>query len=104
MLKSIKKIFSPPVFEDQEKNQSAAYLNVVLWAALILFIALEILQFVGGNPDANITKLTILSISILTVILQFVLRIGPCQNSQRTSSKHRMGHFGYRSWSIYRLV
>ncbi len=76
MLKSIKKIFSPPVFEDQEKNQSAAYLNVVLWAALILFIVLEILQFVGGNPDANITKLTILSISILTVLLQFVLRMG----------------------------
>lgn len=76
MLKSIKKIFSPPVFEDQEKNQSAAYLNVVLWAALILFSVLEVLQFIGNDPNANVTKLTILSISILTVILQFVLRMG----------------------------
>jgi GAF domain-containing protein len=76
MLKSIKKIFSPPVFEDQEKNQSAAYLNVVLWAAFILFSLLEGWQFVSGDSNANTTKLTILSIVILTVILQFVLKMG----------------------------
>lgn len=78
MLNSIKKFFAPPIFEDYEKNRSARYLNTTLWLTMILFIGLEILEFVedGLVVDISITKISLFAFIITTLALQFILRMG----------------------------
>jgi GAF domain-containing protein len=72
MLKSIQQFFSPPVFKDDRKTQSAFYLYAALWITTFLCITLEIIQFV---VDGNVY----ISIFVLIIVmggLQFVLKMG----------------------------
>ncbi len=74
MLKSIKKFFSPPVFENHEKMQSALYLNALLWILFVIFTILEIFQFI---EDGTITtKLNLFAMIVITILLQIPLKMG----------------------------
>ncbi|MEY2817439.1 MAG: hypothetical protein RL275_902, partial [Chloroflexota bacterium] len=35
-MNSIKKLFKPPIFEDEEKNHQAYLLNIILWTLVVV--------------------------------------------------------------------
>ena len=74
MLKSIQKIFLPPIFNDNEKTQSALYLNAVLWISILVLVMLEILRF--NNDSITSARIAFLALIIILIGLQFVLRMG----------------------------
>jgi GAF domain-containing protein len=76
MLKSIKKFFSPPIFEEYEKAQRALYLNAALWTLTILFIGFEIGQIIESGLLVTTTKLTLFALVATTIVLLFVLKMG----------------------------
>ena len=36
MLSNLQRLFSPPIFEDVEKNRIASLLNTILWAIILM--------------------------------------------------------------------
>lgn len=76
MLKRIQNFFSPPVFKDDEKNQSAFYLNAALWISIFLCIGLEIIQFITDSNVFETTKISIFTLIVAMSVLQFVLKMG----------------------------
>ena len=76
MLKRIQNFFSPPVFKDDKKNQSAFYLNAALWISIFLCIGLEIIQFITDSNVFETTKISIFTLIVAMSVLQFVLKMG----------------------------
>ena len=76
MLKRIQNFFSPPVFKDDKKNQSAFYLNAALWISIFLCIGLEIIQFITDSNVFETTKISIFILIVAMSVLQFVLKMG----------------------------
>jgi GAF domain-containing protein len=78
MLDSIKRIFAPPVFEDEEKNRIARMLNVVLLAIIFLVGMLTVVRGISGTMFGNSTIINF-SLFLVAVILQFIMRRGYVQ-------------------------
>lgn len=76
MFNWIKKLLSPPIFDDYEKTRSALYLNTALWLTMFLFAGLELWQFSQYGPGIDVTKISLFAFIVTTIALQFILRIG----------------------------
>jgi GAF domain-containing protein len=72
MLTILKKIFAPPIFEDEDRTRTAAQLNVILWAVIILLTGLSIFRFTSGallTDKVNIVLGSMLAMAIFSLFL-----------------------------------
>lgn len=58
MLNSVRKLLTPPVFEDEEKTRLARILHNVLWVSLAGITAFVILSLTQGSVEATATMVT----------------------------------------------
>lgn len=65
----IKRLFSPPIFEDQESNFRAKFINGFIWIIILIFV-LGLIPNLGPNADEN-ARTTIFSLSVL-IFISFV--------------------------------
>lgn len=63
----IKRLFSPPVFEKEEDNFRAKFINGFAWAAIVL-LSLVVASYLVNSADAN-AKTTVIAISGLIVVM-----------------------------------
>jgi GAF domain-containing protein len=76
MLALIRKLFAPPVFEDEEKTRVAALVNIVLWVLAVATLA-SFALVVADDPDSlRLTDVVLGVASVLFLILTVVLRLG----------------------------
>lgn len=76
MLYTLRKIFEPPTFRDDEnKTQSAYYLNIILWVSLMALVGFLLFWILRGNPllaGPNLVLLTLLgAVSVALIIMRF---------------------------------
>lgn len=76
MVKSILKLFSPPIFKDEIKTQQARHLNAVLWVTIVLCAVLEGAQIFLDSNLIEKTKITFLVLIFVMAGLHVVLRMG----------------------------
>lgn len=79
MINFIRNIFSPPTFDgDDEKSRIAVYLNVLLFASIILLTGVRISEYLS-TPEARTENFITNPITILIgvmALLLFVMRMG----------------------------
>ena len=69
MLRSIRKILAPPVFEnDDEKTFAARLLNVILWAGIAIFILAGLVAYLIERNFASLAVLSILTLVYLGLV------------------------------------
>ncbi len=74
---AIKRIFTPPVFEDDEKNRIARLLNVILWAVIGLLTGLVLYKLiVQGESLTSRSGIANITLILLMVGLGVVIRSG----------------------------
>ncbi|MBT3322218.1 MAG: GAF domain-containing protein [Anaerolineae bacterium] len=71
MLKSFRKIFAPPIFEDEEKARAARYLNAIINTSLILLIV-----FLISGQYALIINIVFALIALSLLGMYFLIRSG----------------------------
>jgi GAF domain-containing protein len=76
MLTILKKIFAPPLFEDEDKTRTAAQLNVILWAVILLLAGLTIFRFATGAPLFDQVNIILVALLGMAIISQVIVRQG----------------------------
>ena len=74
----IKKIFWPPIFDDEDKSRKAANLNALLWISLTLLTALRIFSYLfeTNTTGENFFTNPITIVSILNIKNNLIKDIG----------------------------
>jgi len=72
MLKNLKKIFAPPVFDDQDKTETAQYLNAILYLSSFLLI---LLIFAEGTLTSRPSTVYI-TLIVIMLATQIIMRKG----------------------------
>jgi len=73
MFNFMRKVFSPPVIEnDEAKSRTAVYLNPILWVSLTLLIILRVIDYIS-YPEIRTVLFFVNPISILVIIIATLL-------------------------------
>lgn len=74
MFNAIRKLFSPPIFEDEDESRRASILNIILWATFFLLFFVRAISVSGdenwGQRLANPISVLILVIVILIGVMK----------------------------------
>ena len=73
---SIKRLFTPPAFEDEEKTHQAYLLHVILLALLAVPIPFAIYLFIQKPEEANRALAIITAAEVINIVLFIMLRRG----------------------------
>jgi GAF domain-containing protein len=72
----IKKLFAPPVFEDEGKTRVAALVNIILWVLAVVTLARFVFVIADDPGSIGLTDVILGAVSVLFLILTVVLRLG----------------------------
>jgi methyl-accepting chemotaxis protein len=76
MLASLKRVFAPPVFEDEGKTRVASLLNVILWTFIVLLSARFVTFFFTLSDQIVLVSVVLGSLIGTYVGLLFLMRAG----------------------------
>jgi GAF domain-containing protein len=81
MQKTLRKIFAPPVFpEDENKSRSAAIVNAIGWSTIFIVLLVLALRMIQGR-DVNLVEVNLVLASVIIVLTLMLLltRLGYIQ-------------------------
>jgi len=69
MINVLRKLFQPPIFEDEEKTRSAYYINAIVLISIPVLVLFFIARVVQGNSPLAVANIILLSlVTVLTVV------------------------------------
>src|ERR1043165_1070267 len=72
----LKRLFSPPIFEDEVKTRQANLLNVILWALILIPIPYVLFQWLAVPENLRRALAQGLFGEIVNVVLLYILHRG----------------------------
>jgi len=76
MLASLKRVFAPPVFEDEGKTRVASLLNAILWMFIVLLSARFVVLSFTFSDQIALVPVVLGSLLAISVGLLFLMRAG----------------------------
>jgi PAS domain S-box-containing protein len=72
----LRRIFKVPIFESEEKNRIARFLNSISWSAIFLLLIIILIRLFVGSETSAIPLLILIGIVLVLGLVQFVMRMG----------------------------
>ncbi len=76
MLSSLRRFLSPPLFESEEKNRVARFLNSFSWSAIALLLAFILIRIILQFENDSVSLLFIGLVILILGIVQLFMRLG----------------------------
>ena len=72
----LRRLWSPPIFDDEEKTRVARFLNTFGWIAIVILLATFIARVVFWGEIMGLSLMLILGLICILGAVQFVIRLG----------------------------